>query len=160
LSGLFTNFEIMPSPSISKVCFFFDSVRFSLSNRIVLKKFIERLFTREKQKLASLNYIFCSDKRLLEINREYLGHDYYTDIISFDLSESGSGIRGEIYISIDRVRNNAQSLGITFSSELRRVIFHGALHLCGYKDKSPREMEEMRSKEEEYLLRWQKQSFT
>lgn len=100
--------------------------------------------------LESLNYIFVDDKRLLAINRDYLKHDYYTDIISFDLS-AGPSKTGEIYISIDRVKDNARQLGLSFKSELHRVVFHGALHLCGYKDKSARDSKLMRQKEEEYL---------
>ena len=98
-------------PSQSKVCFFFETRGFSLENRSGLKSQIVSLFKKEGKKLESLNYIFCSDKRLLEINRQYLQHDYYTDIISFDLS-AGPATMGEIYISIDRVRDNARTLGV------------------------------------------------
>ncbi len=141
----------MASPSQSKVYFFFDNVQFSLTNRTALKKFIERIFKKEGRKLDSLNYIFCSDKKLLQINRDYLAHDYYTDIISFDLSASQDGSQGEIYISIDRVRENARKLGLSFKAELHRVIFHGTLHLCGYGDKSKAEINLMRGKENQYL---------
>jgi probable rRNA maturation factor len=137
-------------PSLSKVCFFFEKRDFSLQNRTGLKAFVESIFKKEKKALASINYIFCSDKRLLEINRQFLNHDYYTDIITFDLSESSS-TQAEIYISVDRVRENAKQLGSSFKSELHRVIFHGALHLCGYGDKTKREKEEMREKEDFYL---------
>ena len=125
-------------PSQSKVCFFFETRGFSLENRNGLKSQIVSLFKKEGKKLESLNYIFCSDKRLLEINRQYLQHDYYTDIISFDLSADPATM-GEIYISIDRVRDNARTLGVSFKAELHRVIFHGALHLCGYGDKKKEE---------------------
>ncbi len=138
-------------PSVSKVCFFFEQKGFPLKNRGSLKAFIESIFRKEKRKLDSLNYIFCSDKGLLEINRRYLGHDHFTDIISFDLSDSDS-IQGEIYISIDRVMENAQKLKLTFKSELHRVIFHGVLHLCGYKDKTQKETKKMRAMEGYYLL--------
>jgi probable rRNA maturation factor len=148
---LFTNFENMASRSQSKVCFFFDGVKVSLSNRTALKKFIERLFTQEGRSLTALNYIFVSDKRLLTINRDYLGHDYYTDIITFDLSEVPGQVQGEVYISIDRVRENARILGLTLKSELHRVIFHGALHLCGYNDKTVLQTQQMRKTEEVYL---------
>jgi probable rRNA maturation factor len=141
----------MASRSQSKVCFFFDGVRVSLTNRTVLKKFIERLFKREGKSLVSLNYIFVSDKRLLEINRDYLAHDYYTDIITFDLSETSEGVQGEVYISIDRVRENAERLGVSLKSELHRVIFHGALHLCGYGDKTKAQIKQMRDAEDNYL---------
>lgn len=137
-------------PSKSKVCFFFEYKKFSLKDRSRLKTFINSLFLKEGQKLLSLNYVFCSDKKLLEINRQFLRHDYFTDIISFDLS-GDIGIEGEIYISIDRVRDNAKKLDIPFKLELHRVIFHGALHLCGYKDKSKSEQRKMRDKEDLYL---------
>ena len=145
----FTNFEIMPSKS--KVCFFFEHKKFSLENRSKLKKFIESLFRKEKKNLSCLNYIFCTDTRLLEINRQFLKHNFYTDIISFELSDTGHS-QGEIYISIDRVKENAKSLGISFKSELLRVIFHGALHLCGFKDKSKAEKKKIRDKEDLYLI--------
>lgn len=141
----------MASASQPKVYFFFDEVRITLSNRGRLKKFIESLFKKESTKLASLNYIFCSDTRLLEINRTYLKHDYYTDIVSFGLSGKGEPVTGEIYISVDRVRDNANRLGVSIREELHRVIFHGALHLCGYRDKENREIEIMREKEAYYL---------
>lgn len=137
-------------PSKSKVCFFFEHRDFSLVNRTRLKAFIESIFIKEKKKLGSLNYIFCSDKRLLKINQQFLHHDYYTDIITFDLSQS-SFIQAEIYISTERVRDNAKKLNISFKSELHRVIFHGSLHLCGYGDKTRLKMKEMRKKENYYL---------
>ena len=141
----------MASPSKSKVCFFFEDRSFSLQNRNELKKFIERLFRNEKVSIESLNYIFCSDKRLLEINRQYLKHDFYTDIITFELSIPGNPTVGEVYISIDRVRENALAHKQSFKTELHRVIFHGALHLCGYRDKSKKEIQEMRDAETHYL---------
>lgn len=140
-------------PTASKVCFFFETKGFSLENRTALKAFIETIFKKEKKSLESLNYIFCTDKRLLEINRQYLQHDYYTDIITFDLS-AGSSTIGEIYISIDRVIDNAQTLGTSIKSELHRVIFHGALHLCGYGDKKKEEVVLMRKREDYWLSRY------
>ncbi len=137
-------------PSKSKVCFFFETRSFRLDKRTILKQFIESIFKREKKRLESINYVFCSDRRLLEINRRFLHHDFYTDIISFDLSETDAA-RAEVYISIDRVRENAKTLGLSFSSELKRVIFHGALHLCGYGDKGKTEKAQMRKREDHYL---------
>ena len=136
--------------SKSKVYLFFETRAFSLQNRTQLKKFIEALFKKERKNLKSLNYIFTSDTRLLSINQDFLKHDFYTDIITFDNS-SGNGIEGEVYISIDRVQENAASLNIAFREELLRVMFHGALHLCGYKDKNRSEIRQMRSKEDYYL---------
>ena len=114
------------------------------------------VFDKEGQKLASLSYVFTSDNRLHEINKQFLKHDFYTDIISFDLSEPGQGITGEIYISLDRVRDNAKNLGFSTVDELHRVIFHGALHLCGFKDKSRKEALIMREKEDFYLARYKR----
>ncbi len=124
----------------------------SLQNRSVLKSFLGSLFKKEKIKSNSLSIVFCSDKYLLKINQTYLQHDYYTDIITFNLSQPGSGvIDGEIYISIDRIRDNAKALQVTIKQELHRVVFHGALHLCGYKDKKPSDIALMRKKEDSYL---------
>jgi len=126
---------------------------FTLKDRTRLKEFIARLFTREGKALLSLDYIFCSDEYLLDINRAYLKHDFYTDIVTFELSDSQEST-GEVYISIDRVRDNAGRLGISFSNELHRVIFHGALHLCGFKDKSIQDKRLMTNKEDEFLKRY------
>lgn len=140
----------MYSSSASPVSFFYETP-VSLKNRTPLKHFIETIFKKEKRKLSGLNYIFCSDKRLLEINRQFLQHDYYTDIITFELSAPGAPVEGEIYISIDRVRDNAQNHDSSLIKELHRVIFHGVLHLCGYKDKTAQEERAMREKEDHYL---------
>mgnify|MGYP001160328487 CR=1 FL=1 len=137
----------------TKIRFFFPQPA-SLNHRGRLKSFIEQIFRKEGKKLGGLNYVFCSDKELLKINRDFLQHDYYTDIISFGLSAPGEPVQAEIYISIDRVKENAQTLGVSFRKELHRVIFHGALHLCGYGDKSPKEEAQMRKKEDQYLSKY------
>lgn len=124
---------------------------FPFSNRTALKLFISHLFERECIKLYELRYIFCSDEYLLDINRQFLNHDYYTDIISFDLSESARFVEGEIYISVDRVKENAKQARVSYQEEMLRVLFHGALHLCGYKDKKKSDIKLMRQKEEEYI---------
>ena len=142
----------MPSTSsIQKVHFHFLQGKFNLTNRTVLKSFIEILFKKEKKRLLNLNYIFCSDKYLLEINRQYLNHDFYTDIITFGLSEPKEPISAEIYISVDRVKENARQFETSFKQEIHRVVFHGALHLCGYKDKKKGEVLLMRQMEDKYL---------
>ena len=123
----------------------------SFSQRTLVKEVVRDLFKKEKTKLEQLRYIFCSDEYLLQINKEHLNHNYYTDIITFDLSESPNATTGEIYISVDRVRDNAQNYEVSFKHELLRVIFHGALHLCGYKDKSSKEEQLMRKAEDKYL---------
>ncbi len=128
----------------------------SLTQREALKVFLRALFKKEKKALESLTYIFCSDDYLLKINRQHLTHDYYTDIITFELNGKGEPAIGEIYISVDRVKDNAQQFNTTFKEELHRVIFHGALHLCGYKDKSSKEEKLMREKEAAYLALYKK----
>jgi len=134
-----------------KVYFFFEGITISLKNRARIKEIVELIFKKEKKKLNHVSYIFCTDKALLSINKKYLNHSYYTDVISFDLSEDQERIWGEVYISIDRVRENAEIFNIPFSKELRKVIFHGALHLCGYKDKQASEKKKMQKKEDFYL---------
>ena len=109
---------------------------------------------REKKKWQQLDYVFCSDDYLLEMNRRFLQHDYYTDIITFGLSENKKMIEGEIYISTDRVRDNAASMNTAYKSELLRVMVHGLLHLCGYKDGTAAAKKAMRAREDEALERW------
>lgn len=141
----------MPNNQLkTKVSFHFLQ-SFNLKNRTRLKGFIEFIFKKEKKKLNRLQYIFCSDNYLLEINTTYLKHDFYTDIISFDLSDKNQPTVGEIYISLDRVTDNASNFDSSFKEEIHRVIFHGALHLCGYKDKTPQEEIQMRKMEDKYL---------
>jgi len=142
----------MPSTlPTTKIHFHFLQEGFSLSERSSLKSFIEALFKKEKKRLQGLNYIFCSDGYLLEINKQYLKHDFYTDIITFGLSEPGEPINAEIYISVDRVRENAGQFKTTLKKEMHRVIFHGALHLCGYRDKKKEEGILMRQMEDKYI---------
>lgn len=122
-----------------------------------MQDFIPVIFKKEGKKLESLSFIFCSDNYLLEINKHFLKHDYYTDIISFDLSEPKSAlISGEIYISVDRVKENAKDMRISFEEEMKRVLFHGTLHLCGYRDKRKADVQQMRVKEDEYLKLFEK----
>lgn len=128
----------------------------NIPNRKHLKTFIEALFMAEGRKAESITYIFCSDDYILKVNRQFLQHDFYTDIITFDLGEPGvPDVVAEIYISLDRVRENAKTFDERLIRELLRVIFHGALHLCGYRDKTKREITLMREKESEYLLKFE-----
>lgn len=124
---------------------------FIFPNKTGLKSFIETIFKKEKKELGEINYIFCSDEMLLKINQDFLQHNYFTDIITFGLQEQGQPIEAEIYISIDRVKDNAIQHGVGYENEMMRVLFHGALHLCGYKDKKKSEIQEMRAKEDQYL---------
>lgn len=133
-----------------QIRFFFENKSVNLKDRGKVKKQLLSLFKKEGKRVDSINYIFCSDKRILEINRQFLDHNYYTDIITFDLSESEK-LTAEIYISLERVRDNARTHESTLKSELLRVIFHGALHLCGYGDKTKGEKTIMREKENQYL---------
>ncbi len=122
-----------------------------LKERTKLKAFIEKLFKKEGRKLDNLSYIFCSDEHLLKINVDFLKHDFYTDVITFDLSLNSIQTVGEVYLSIDRIKDNAKNEEVSFKEELHRVMFHGALHLCGYKDKTKDNLKVMRAKEEKYL---------
>jgi probable rRNA maturation factor len=129
----------------------------SLKQRTAVKAILGEMFHVEKTSLSGLLYVFCSDEYLLQINKDFLQHDFYTDIITFEMGDPKvSGVDGEIYISTDRVKDNAGTMDISFQEELLRVVFHGALHLCGYKDKSPAQERKMREMEEKYLSIWKK----
>lgn len=140
-----------PAP---KLYFFFWDVNPYLKDRTELKSFIHLIFRKEERRVQSVGFIFTNDNNLLGINKQYLGHDYFTDILTFDLSEKQSSISAEIYISCDRVRDNALVHRTTFKEEIHRVIFHGVLHLCGYNDKNRRQSKEMRDKEDFYLAKY------
>jgi probable rRNA maturation factor len=131
--------------------FFLEPVAM-LKSRTQLKKFIQKVAKKNGRPILSLNVIFCSDEYLLNINKQYLQHDYYTDIITFDLSENKkSAITAELYISIDRVRDNAKHNKTPFYNEIHRVIFHGLLHLLGYKDKLKKDKILMKQMEDKLL---------
>lgn len=129
--------------------FFEENIQFDLPNRTKIKNWLKLIAINEGFKIKELNYIFCSDEYLYEMNRKYLQHDTYTDIITFDNSEKKLNIEGDIYISIERVKDNALSHMEVFEKELLRVLSHGIFHLCGYKDKSSTERKLMRLKENE-----------
>ena len=142
----------MPKKYASRVSFHYTKPVY-FPNRRGVKEVLATIGRRYSKASFDLTYVFCDDEYLLDINRRFLNHDYYTDIVTFDLSEVPTDVIGEIYISVDRVRDNAESLGQPFSEELARVIFHGALHLCGLKDKLPQEISLMRAEEDRFLRR-------
>ncbi len=136
---------------MARVKFNYADRKLSISDKTKLKSFISSLFKSENISLSELNYIFCSDEYLLQINKDHLNHDYYTDIITFSLEEKGEPVIGEIYISIDRIKDNAISQKANLLNETLRVLFHGCLHLCGYLDKKPKDIKLMREKEDFYI---------
>ena len=134
-----------------KTHFFFENIDFELSESQKITSWIEKIITKEGFVIDTLNYIFCDDKYLHQINLDYLNHDTYTDIITFDNSEKDKTIESDIFISVERVRENATKFETSFENELARVLIHGVLHLLGYPDKSPKEAKVMRQKEQEAL---------
>jgi len=120
-------------------------------NKSNLKAMVLSIFKTENVSIENIDYIFCSDDYLLNINSSALNHDYYTDIITFPLSPKGMPVEAEIYISVDRVKENATDHKTAFIQEVARVVAHGALHLCGYKDKAKKDIEAMRAKEDFYI---------
>lgn len=131
--------------------FFYENLPESVNTEYT--KWLEDLILTEEKKLGEINYIFCDDEYLLKVNQDYLHHDYYTDIITFDYVK-GKTISGEIFVSLQRISDNASTLSKNYEEELRRVLAHGILHLCGYKDKTEEEEKEMRRKEDVYLARY------
>ncbi|MXS72073.1 rRNA maturation RNase YbeY [Flavobacteriaceae bacterium W22] len=119
------------------------------------KIWLQDIIISEQKKIGKINYIFCDDEYILKVNQDYLQHDYYTDIITFDYVK-GKTISGEIFVSLQRISDNASTLLKNYEDELRRVLAHGILHLCGYKDKSEEEEKEMRNKEDFYLNKYSK----
>ncbi|MBA3828794.1 MAG: rRNA maturation RNase YbeY [Taibaiella sp.] len=133
--------------------FYEQEVKAGLKYRRKLSAFLDALVHNVADGVdrATLTYIFCNDAYLLQMNQQYLDHDTFTDIITFDMSDAKNVLTGEIYISTDRVADNAVKYSTTYEAELHRVIFHGALHLCGYKDKKESDKKEMRRMEDECL---------
>lgn len=133
----------------SALSFYQEDISFEFLSEDEIAEWVESTITDEKHKLGEVSVIFCSDEYLLKINREHLDHDYYTDIITFQYTDDP--ISGDLFISVDRVRDNADHLKTSFQQELHRVIIHGILHLCGYKDKGESDEKLMRQKEDLYL---------
>jgi rRNA maturation RNase YbeY len=137
-------------PAAELISFQVTATSFELTEPEKIIRWIETVIEKESCQLAQLNYIFCSDEYLHRINLEYLKHDTFTDIITFPYADPPI-VQGDIFISIDRIRDNAEGLKVTFQEELRRVMIHGVLHLCGYADKHPEEKTRMTHKEDEAL---------
>ncbi|HEX7871191.1 MAG TPA: rRNA maturation RNase YbeY [Chryseobacterium sp.] len=131
--------------------FFYENISESVNTDYT--KWLEEIILSEEKKLGEINYIFCDDEYLLKVNQDYLQHDYYTDIITFDYVK-GKTISGEIFVSLQRISDNASTLSKDYEEELRRVLAHGVLHLSGYKDKTEEEEQLMRSKEDFYLSKY------
>jgi len=140
----------MPELSIN---FFSEGITFILKNKLFVRSWMANCALAEKKKIATINYIFCSDNYLKKINKQYLNHNFFTDIITFPTENTNKKIiSGDIYISIDRVKENAIHFEVTSTDELHRVMIHGLLHLCGYGDASVAEKKRMRKKEDFYLV--------
>ncbi len=154
------------------ITFHTADIQFTLKQKKKLKHFITAQIKAAQYQPGTLSFVFCSDDYLLDINRQFLKHDYYTDIITFPLNEFPELIEGEVYISIDRVKENAEKYrkasagkfahplpyaSLVFNTELHRVIFHGVLHLLGYKDKSALQQAEMRKMEDRWLRKYEKE---
>ncbi|OWY19719.1 rRNA maturation RNase YbeY [Sphingobacteriales bacterium UPWRP_1] len=131
-------------------------LKYRLEGKKKIKEWVKAIITAEGKYVGNINYIFCTDEELYQMNVAYLSHQTYTDIITFDNSDDPRFIEGDIFISIDRVSENAAKFGVSVLQELHRVMAHGILHLLGYKDKTPEQQALMRHKEEECLLRFEK----
>lgn len=150
-----TILRFLEMPTGNRVYFHHQGVKLSLKNRSLLKLFIHNFFKARKTQLREIHIIFCTDQFLLALNRQHLGHNYYTDILTFNLSEkTDKKIAGEIYISMERVKENSKKFQSSFKSELLRVIFHGILHLSGFDDKTAGQKFTMRTAETELLTRF------
>ena len=135
------------------VSFIADSIEMPALNERQITRWIKSVAADYGFAIGNINYIFCSDERELEVNRQFLGHDYYTDVITFDYT-SGKTLNGDIFISLETVRSNAEMVGVSFDAELLRIIIHGVLHLTGQGDKTPETKAQMTEKEEKALAKW------
>ncbi len=139
---------------MNNIHFFEEDINSRLAQKKLLKVFLNQIIQSEKKLLNSLSFIFCSDEYLLKINKTFLNHNYYTDVISFLISSGNEPIIAEIYISCERVRENSKNLKVLYPQELIRVIIHGTLHICGYSDKTSNLKQEMDRIQEVYLNTW------
>lgn len=131
--------------------FFLEDIVFTLKNKTAIRSWIQNTIKLEGFKVGEISFILCSDEYLHKINVEYLNHDTYTDIITFDNSEEENTIAGDIFISLERIQENADKFKVPLHDELHRVIIHGILHLCGYLDKTPTDKKLMTANEDKYL---------
>ena len=139
------------------VRYYTDDTKYRYPAKRLTARWLTETAATEGYTLGDVNYIFCSSQRLLEMNRQYLGHDYFTDVITFDYSDrerAHASSRGDIFIDVETVADNARQYGATTLQEMRRVIVHGVLHLCGQGDKTPRTNAQMHRKEDKYLKFW------
>lgn len=143
-----SSFEI-PSPGDDDICYHSEDVKFDLPHESLITSWLKAAISSKNKNLSLINFIFCSDLYLHDLNVKYLNHDTFTDVITFSYSDAG--LEGDIFISIDRVRENAEELGVSFENELCRVMIHGVLHLLGYNDKTQEDKEKMTSNENELL---------
>ena len=141
----------MVNDSTTNIYFHFLVEPFFFPKRTELKRFIHSKIKKAGRKVEAINYIFCTDDSLLSVNKEYLKHNFYTDIITFELSGTNQPLLADIYISVERVWENARDLNVPLGEELKRVIFHGALHLLGRKDKTAAQAAAMRKEEDAWL---------
>ena len=138
------------------VSFYSVDVPIPIKHRRRIRQLIFDLFFKERIPFENLSFIFCSDKYLLHLNKKHLNHDYYTDVITFRLSDPLEEVVGEVYLSTERIKENAKAYDEAYQTELLRVMIHGALHLCGYKDKTKAGQKKMRLKEDLYLQLFRK----
>ena len=139
--------------------FFSENKNFKISNTKEIRALLKKICKKENKKISFINCVFCSDNRLLEINKKYLNHVSLTDVVTFDFTLNKKNLEGDIYISIDRVKENARKYKETFKTELLRIIIHGLLHLIGFSDKTKEEKNTMTLKENEYLSLYSKLKF-
>ena len=139
--------------------FFSENKNFKISNTKEIRALLKKICKKENKKISFINCVFCSDNRLLEINKKYLNHVSLTDVVTFDFTLNKKNLEGDIYISIDRVKENARKYKETFKTELLRIIIHGLLHLIGFSDKTKEEKNIMTLKENEYLSLYNKLTF-
>ena len=139
--------------------FFSENKNFKISNKKEIRTLLKEICKKENKKISFINCVFCSDNRLLEINKKYLNNTSLTDVVTFDFTTNKKTIEGDVYISIDRVKENAKKYKQSFKTELLRIIIHGLLHLIGFSDKTKEEKNTMTLKENEYLSMYNKLTF-